>query len=187
MHHFTQQELLELLTVAYRRSRIHHLAMLVSVAHGLRVSETIRLTVDDVQNGYLRCNRLKGSKQQLQKLHLSTNPIFDESPLAMHAHMSKIAGQKRLFKLSRQRCDQLIRKYGAEAGIAAEKCHWHSLKSTTAFLVFGESVSLGQVQQILGHRDVRSTLIYLHEHDADKAIESRDRALHAIALSASHA
>jgi site-specific recombinase XerD len=181
MHHFTPRELLDLLTTTHRHSRIHHLLMLVSVAHGLRVSEAIALTVDDVQHGYLRCNRLKGSRQQLQRLHTSANPVLDESALAIHAGMLRNAGQTRLFNLSRQRCDQLIRRYGAEAGIATEKLHWHTFKHTTALLVFGESVSLGQVQQILGHQDVRSTLMYLSEYDAQKAIESRDRALNAVA------
>jgi integrase len=112
---------------------------------------------------------------------LSPNPIFDESALAIHAGMLRNAGKTKLFNISKQRCDQLIKKYGTEAGICRDKCHMHSLKSTVAHLVFTESVSLGQVQQICGHQDIRTTMRYLQENDADLAIISRDRALNAIA------
>ena len=56
MHYFELQELSALLTAAYMRNRIHHMVMLASVAHGLRVSDAINLTSKDVQGSSLVVN-----------------------------------------------------------------------------------------------------------------------------------
>lgn len=170
------------ITTTRKHSEVHHLAMLVSVVHGLRVSECLALTVDDVQAGsYLLCRRKKCSARHLQTLHKSPNPLFDKSQIVEYAAKVKSSGQELLFDFCRQYADRLIKHYGEEAGIASEKCHWHSLKHSLAMLVFAESLSLSQTQQVLGHEDERTTLIYMRELDGQKAIQSRDRAFAAIA------
>jgi site-specific recombinase XerD len=185
MHYFTPEELNALLTTAHKHSKVHHLALLVSVGRGLRVSECLELTPDDVQGEkYLLCRRKKGSVRQLQSLHKSAHPLFNEMALVEYAAKVRASGQARLFDFCRQYADRLIRRYGAEAGIAAEKCHWHSLKHSTAMLVWSESLSLSQVQQALGHADYHSSLIYLREHDARLAAQSLDRALEKAATAA---
>jgi hypothetical protein len=99
-----------LLTAAYTCNRIHHMVMLASVAHGLRVSDTIGLTSDDVQGNSLivNKNRLKDNGEQLQTLHFSDNPIFDERALVLHAEQIADSASKDewLFHLCRQRYDQ---------------------------------------------------------------------------------
>src|ERR1700685_102740 len=178
MHFLEPSELTALLTAAYNRNRLHHMAMLVSVCHGMRVSDMINLESSDIQGAFVRVNKnhLKNNGEQLQPLHFSENPIFDERNLMIHA--GRIADNpalkdKRLFPLCRQRIDQLVKAYGKQAGIPRIKCHSHATgRHTCGHLVFEASHSLSQVQQILGHRSVNTTLIYLQEAERSKGIAS---------------
>jgi site-specific recombinase XerD len=160
------------------------------VCHCLRVSDAISLTSRDVQGTALvvNGNRLKDNGEQLQALHFANNPIFDERSLVIHA--GQVAGNcalkdKRLFHLCRQRCDQLIRRYGKDANIPTAKLHWHSLRHSTAMLTWSESHSLSQVQHALGHKHPSTSLIYLHESDKAKGLASLARALDLVSSGAS--
>ena len=73
--------------------------------------------MDDLAGAYLRIQGLKDGEEALQPLHRSADPIFDEATiLPVHAHFIRQQGKTRLFDLSRQRCDQIIRYYGGLAG-----------------------------------------------------------------------
>ncbi len=188
MHYFESHELYDLLNAARERNRVHHMLMLASVAHGLRVSDAIGLTCYDVQGTSLLVNkgRLKENGQQLQPLHVSSNPIFDERSLMVHAGRIADSGSKdkRLFPMCRQRADQLIRAYGKGLGIPTAKLHWHTFRHSTAMLVWGESYSLSQVQQVLGHSNMSTSIIYLRESDGRKGIANLQRGLDTVATSA---
>jgi site-specific recombinase XerD len=185
MHYFEPFELSALLTAAYTRNRIHHMIMLASVAHGLRVSDATGLTSNDVQGNSLivNKNRLKKNVAQIQSLHFSDNPVFDERALVVHAGQiaDSGSGDKRLFHLCRQRCDQFIRRYGKIANIPTAKCHWHSLRHSTAMLTWSESHSLSQVQQVLCHSNPSTSIIYLRESDRTKGLAALRNGLEAIA------
>ena len=181
MHHFEPNELTALLQAAYIRNRLHHMLLLACVSHGMRVSDALGLTSSDVQGASILVNksRLKRNAPQLQPLHISDNPLFDERALAVHA--GQTSKNARLFPMCRQRADELIRRYGKEAGIPTVKCHMHTLRHTCGHLVFNTSHSLSQVQQILGHRSVNTTLIYLQEAERSKGLISLQRGLEVIA------
>lgn len=63
-------------------------------------------------------------------------------------------------RITRQRLDQLMRRYGAEAAIPLEKRHMHALKHScgTHLLELGEEITT--VQDHLGHRNIQNTMIY---------------------------
>ena len=181
-HYFDDGELKSLLTVAYDHNRLHHLALLVALCHGLRVSELLGLTTDDLVGGYLRIVAKKDGVVALQPLHKSDNPIFDEARvLPGHAHGVRMSGETRLFPWTRQHLDTTIKKYGGLAGVHPDKCHAHSLRHSTAMLVFRETISLGSVKNMLRHKSWDSSLVYLNEIDNTKGIAGRDAALATIA------
>ena len=166
MEYLDRHELRRLFSVAYERNRTHHLAMVVGLWHGLRVSEILAIRGRDVVDGQLSVKRLKRSKATLQPLHIDDDPLFDESPLLDMA--ARNSG--RLFLFSRQRVDQFIRQYGSMVGIHPDKLHAHAVcKHSLAMLLWSETHSLGQIQSYLGHRAASSTLCYLREADASKA------------------
>jgi len=166
MQYLNKSELRRLFKVAYERNRTHHLALLVGLWHGLRVSEILKIKGTDIVDGQLSVKRLKRSKATVQPIHVDADPLFDESPLLELA--ARTPG--RLFQFSRQRVDQFIRVYGAAAGIHPDKLHSHAVcKHSLAMLLWDSSHSLGMIQSYLGHRAASSSLCYLAEADARKA------------------
>ena len=165
MEYLTRTELRRLFAVAYERNRTHHMAMVVGLWHGLRVSEIISIRGTHIQDDQLSVRRLKRSKATLQPLHVDADPLFDESPLIELAAHNK----GRLFAFSRQRMDEFVKVYGALAGLHPDKRHTHVLKHSTAMLIWSATSSLGMIQSYLGHRAASSTLAYLREVDSQKA------------------
>src|SRR6266567_5877392 len=67
MHHLTQEQVRRLLqAIPTDRERT---ALLVTYLHGLRISETLALRVQDIQGGYLTVQRGKGSMKTTQALY----------------------------------------------------------------------------------------------------------------------
>ena len=167
MHYLTKDELRQLFQVAYTRNRRYHLALVTALWHGMRVSELNNLRGSDITpDGKLIVRRLKGSNESLQPIRRDVDPLFDESPIIELARERKTL---RLFEVSRQHFDRLIKMYGAEAGIHPDKLHMHALKHSIAMLLWDATTNVGQIQSYLGHKAVSSTLCYLYEADARKA------------------
>lgn len=167
MHYLTKAELRGLFQVAYDHNRNHHLALVAALWHGMRVSELINLRGTDVTaDGDVIVRRLKGSNTTMQPMRRDPDPLFDESPILELAQQRQTL---RLFPISRQHFDRLIKQYGAEAGIHSDKLHMHALKHSVAMLLWDVTGNLGQLQSYLGHKAASSTLCYLHEADARKA------------------
>jgi integrase/recombinase XerD len=167
MQYLSKQELRALFEVAYRRNRHYHLALCVALWHGCRVSEINNLRGTDVTpDGSIIIRRLKGSNTSTQPIHRDADPVFDESPVIELAQERKCL---RLWEVSRQRFDQVIKEFGAEAGIHPSKLHMHSLKHSCAMLLWDRTQSLGMLQSYLGHKSASSSLCYLYEADARKA------------------
>jgi integrase/recombinase XerD len=166
MEYLDKEELRRLFQAAYDSNPIHHLFLVTTLWHGLRVSEAINIKGIDVRDGKLKFRRLKKSLPTNQPIHRDFDPLFDETPLIA---LAKDNPRGKLFDFSRQRADQFIRKYGEMAGIDPAKCHVHALKHSIAMLVWEKTSSLGNIQTYLGHKSASSTLIYLREVDEHKA------------------
>lgn len=161
------QELRRFFNVAYSRNRQHHLVLLMGFWHGLRCSEVINILGSDIQDGQLSVQRLKGSNATLQPIRRDVDPIFDCTPVLA---LAAAAPNARLFPFCRQRLDQLVKRYGAMAGLHPSKCHFHALaKHSLAMALWNATGSLGQIQSYLGHKSSSSSLQYLREVDHSKA------------------
>jgi type 1 fimbriae regulatory protein FimB len=62
--------------------------------------------------------------------------------------------------ISRRRLDELMKFYGAKAGLPPEKRHFHCMRHTCATRLLDQGVKVEEVQDILGHEDIRNTMIY---------------------------
>ena len=167
MQYLDKAELRRFFTTAFLRNRQHHLALLMGFVHGLRASEIVGILGRDVQDGFLSVQRLKGSEKTLQPIRSDSDPIFDCTPVLA---MAAAAPDARLFPFCRQRIDQLVKRYGAMAGLHPDKCHAHAVtKHSLAMCLWEETHSLGQIQSYLGHKSSSSSLQYLREVDHTKA------------------
>src|ERR1039458_229931 len=81
MEYMNREELVRLFRVARKHNPLHHIAMLVGLLHGLRVSETLAICGRDVCDGKLSVKRLKKSRATLHALRIDGDVLFDESPL----------------------------------------------------------------------------------------------------------
>ena len=166
MEHLNRDELVRLFKVARQHNPLHHVALLVGLLHGLRVSETLAIRGRDICDGRVSVKRLKKSRPTLHALRIDSDPLFDESPLL---ELAKASPENELFPWSRQYMDVLIKRYAALAGIHPAKRHYHVLKHSICVLLWQETHDLNAIQDHVGHRSSSSTLIYLRADAALKA------------------
>ena len=79
MEYLPRDELVRLFKVARDHNKLHHIAMLVGLLHGLRVSEMLAIRGCDICDGKLSVRRLKKSRATLHALRFDSDPLFDES------------------------------------------------------------------------------------------------------------
>ena len=166
MEYLTRDELVRLFKVARDHNKLHHIAMLVGLLHGLRVSEMLAIRGRDICDGKLSVKRLKKSRATLHALRSDSDPLFDESPLLELAQANPDAT---LFRWSRQYMDIVLKRYAALAGIHPSKAHYHVLKHSICVLLWQETHDLNAIQDHVGHRSSSSTLVYLRADAAQKA------------------
>jgi integrase/recombinase XerD len=166
MQYLDRQELRRLFSVAYERDKRMHLILLVSFWSGLRISETLGIMGRDVSDGQLHVKRLKNSRATTHRVHVDADPVFDCSPLL---ELAKAHPDQRLFKVSRQWVNKLIKTYARAANIHPAKAHSHVFKHSIAMLLWTSMRDLNAVQDFLGHRSASSSLVYLRAEGAEKA------------------
>jgi len=141
--------------------------ILVGFSHGLRPSEVIGLKADDIRDGHLDVQRLKGSMRTVQPLVEDENPLLNERT-ALFDYTVGMLGNQRLFPISRRQFGRLFERYGKAAGIPRHLCHPHILKHSIAMQTI-QLAGIENVRQYLGHKSISSTGAYLKVSDADAA------------------
>lgn len=174
MQALSNPELLALLAVAKAHRQRDFLMILVAYYHGLRASELIALTPDDVRDGFLTVQRLKGSERTTQPLLESAEPLLNER-FELLEFMRGMHGNQRLFPVTRQQFWRLVQQHAAAAGLPAHKRHPHMLKHTIAMQTI-HSAGIENVRVWLGHKDMSSTGEYL-KADPQEATRAIQKAL----------
>lgn len=129
---------------------------------GLRASEPGILQLSDwhVETERLTCRRKKGSitapfrltaveanalRAWIRKRGTVPGPLF---PSRKHS------------PISRYQVHELMRRYCLKAGVAIERSHPHALKHACGTHVLRRLKDITQVQDHLGHKDIKSTMVY---------------------------
>jgi integrase len=135
--------------------------------HGLRAHEVGLLDLSDFRNrdGVLFVHRGKGS---ISREH----SLVDEELRTLRTYIREVRGsdpgplfpsrQSRNKGISRQQLDRVIKRYCKLAGIRPEKAHMHALKHSCGTHLAERGLSAAEIQDWLGHRDSKSTDIYMH-------------------------
>jgi len=137
----------------------HRLMFLVTFNHGLRVSETLSLTRDNLSSMLLTVQRLKGSKRTIQ-------PLLPQEQAELLALAASTTGYLFLPEYdnresARRIFNKLMRKYGKLAGIPEHKCHAHAIKHSTGRLAYEGGMGIPELQKYLGHVNGKNTMVYL--------------------------
>ena len=153
MKSLTKVELNSLLEVAGKHSPSDRLWMTIAFNHGLRVSEVLALTDENIVSGSLVIQRLKGSRKTVQALLPSEKAEVE----ALAAKGGKF------FHMHRKTAWLHFKQYCAEAGIPSgrEFATPHSLKHTCGRLGFKGGMDVAEIQKYLGHVNGANTMIYI--------------------------
>lgn len=186
MKTLTTEELFAVLKAARTRSTRDHAMVLLAYRHGLRASEVIGLTLEDVdlRTQSIDIQRLKGSKHTVQALQAHRGqPLLDELT-ALKAWLSERPkdGSPFLFisqkggRLSRMQFWRIVRACCVAADVPADRAFPHILKHSLGSHLIEADVNLAIVQQALGHTSISSTMHYVHVSD-EQADTERHSAL----------
>jgi integrase len=160
MNHLTQTEIKALLdNIPDERKK---LMFKVGFLHGLRVSELINLTKEDIRDGYVKVQRLKGSLKTVQPFVNHPDAELDESA-GLKDLFGTLSKGERLFPWTRNGVFKMMKKAGEKAGLPEHKCHPHTLKHSCAMVVIGTGIE--NARQYLGHKNISSTGAYVRVSD----------------------
>jgi len=136
---------------------------LLAYRHGLRASEIGLLRKDDLDLKSLRLviHRLKGSHSGTHPLQPDEVKVIKSYLRSRHDPSSPILFPSRRGEpISRRMLDWLMKDYGASAGLAQSKRHFHVLKHSIATHLLEAGADLRFVQDWLGHANIQNTTIY---------------------------
>ena len=128
---------------------------------GMRVGELVRLKIADISMEKRECVVLgKGQKERIVYFDFGTKVRMqaylssrgDNSPYAF------IGASKKHLPLKVSGIESIIRKLGIAAKIS--KCHPHRFRRTLATKAIHKGIPIEQVQKILGHAKIETTLRY---------------------------
>jgi len=139
---------------------------LLMYKRGLRASEPGELLIKDYYRraGKLYTRRLKGSHSGLHLLQKDEIRALDawlrerrergiDSLYLFPGRTGRGLGRLRVFLLFKQ--------YAERAGIPEDKCHPHTLKHSVAAHLLEVGADIRDVQDLLGHAEIDSTLVYV--------------------------
>ena len=170
MEYLKPHELLKVLDYARKEGPREHCMFLLGYAHALRASEIASLTLEDIRNGRIRCNRGKGSQSTVEELREHANPLLNEKLVLAAWLRERGDGDGSCFlytsrkgsRLRRQQIYRLFRRCIELAGLDAnlDALGPHLLKHSYASHLIRNGADLAFVQRSLGHTHISSTTRY---------------------------
>ena len=136
-------------------------------ASGIRVSELVSLNLDsvDVGEGSVSCFG-KGRKERLIPIHPRAAAAVADYIKEARPKLARSDDEKALFlnargeRLTRQGLWQILKEYAKSAEL--EGITPHTLRHSFATHLLESGYDIRTVQELLGHKDVRTTMIYTH-------------------------
>ncbi len=132
---------------------------------GLRKSELLNLNWDDINLGskYLVVRNGKNRTDRIIPIHKDVLSLLDKYlairlPLKNNALIIGERGKR----LGINSLELIFKKYIKLSGISGKGYSIHSLRHTFATRLLNKNVSLVKIKNLLGHKSIESTEIYLH-------------------------
>ena len=128
---------------------------------GMRASELLALTPSDIdkKREVITITNGKGGKER--RVLVKSDTVKE---LFSYAAQNSIGNEAKLFPLKRRQLYNIIRKYGALAGVAV---HPHTLRHSFAINLVRHNTDIRRVQMLLGHSSLNITSVYLQFKESD--------------------
>ena len=137
-------------------------------ATGIRVSELISLTIDNIKwQVRILVVMGKGSKERIVPIGRSAYDCLQEYVDQVRPHFVKAKRTNIIFLnragdgLTRQGFWKIVKRYAGQAGFK-KKVHPHTFRHSFASHLLEGGADLRSVQVMLGHADISTTQIYTH-------------------------
>jgi site-specific recombinase XerD len=156
----------------------HRLALMVAYGAGLRVSEVVHLHWADIlfeeHKIHVKCG--KGKKDRLVMLPYSILLMFEHYRALYPSKGYVFDGQTPGFPYSAGSVQKVMQAALLKSGLS-KKGSVHSLRHSFATHLLDGGTDIRYVQELLGHKDIRTTMIYSHlsQPNIDKVQSPLDR------------
>lgn len=131
------------------------------ISTGIRVGELVNLNKDDVNFYERECLvKGKGNKERVVYFSAKAKMCLEEYVASRKDHNNALFVENRYphDRMSISGIERIIRTLGKKAGIS--KCHPHRFRRTLATTAIDKGMPIEQVQQLLGHEKIDTTLNY---------------------------
>jgi len=149
----------KLLKEAEKESKRDHLIIMLLFRTGIRVSELTNLRKRDIKETTLLVRGGKGDKDR-------SVPIEQELKTALSWYTDTMNNNELLFDMTRQNVSRILKKY-AEDIEEIQKIYPHKLRHSFAINCLKNDMNVRELQKLLGHSDISTTMIYLDLIDKD--------------------
>lgn len=123
---------------------------------GIRISDFKRLKMDNVQENTLKFIPHKTNSKKRLELHI---PLIEQAKKLIHDESSQ---SDFLFdSITEQKMNDQLKSIVAIAGIKKAVTN-HSARHTFASLFLEKTSDIATLQKILGHSDIKETMLYVH-------------------------
>lgn len=151
--HLTENELKEFINTTSDFPEIK-LAFLFSCFTGLRLGDVQGLKLSDFED-----NNLNFRQQKTKKIE--AYPLSEDALKIYLAQKEKYSNKGKVFDLPhKSKINRHLKELAKEAGIK-KNLHYHMSRHTFAILALTNGMSIYEVSKFLGHKDIKTTEIYL--------------------------
>lgn len=158
----SRSELLKLFVAAENPK--HRLMLIMVYASGLRRNELLNLKIEDIDTNdgkyRLRINRSKGNKDRYTVLSKDLLPYLREYYNAYKPVTYLFNGHKKGQPMTPSGLRHALKMANKKAGI--KEINLHILRHCFASHALEDGMNLSTLQYILGHKSLKTTMIYLH-------------------------
>lgn len=154
--------------------------LLLAYSAGLRVSEVVGLKIADIDSDRMQIfiNGGKGKKDRMVMLSASILEILREYYRAYKPIEWLFQGQYKGHPYSSRSAQKIFKLAFKNLGLPAQ-CSFHSLRHSFATHLLENGTDITYIQRLLGHSDIKTTLIYaqVSNRDAGKIESPLDKIL----------
>lgn len=141
----------------------HKAILMLAYSAGLRRSEIIGLRLADIDRKNMQLNIRKGKGNKARKAILAWHmlDVLEEYYRQYHPVAYLFNGRGQALPISEGAMNWVFRQALKRSGIKKD-VHLHNLRHSFASHLLSMGVSLLDIQLLLGHSDIRTTMVYLH-------------------------